>query len=127
MSVDGDFAADRATSKWKTGMVQRLGRHLIETTSNLQTSVRLTASECELIALVRGAAHWLGFQAYKRDLGIDLPFDPSNQTVRVRKRLRADEAWAGNDLFKHAACESKTWLQQARSRRDQQPTTSVTS
>ena len=73
MSVDGDFAADRATSKWKTGMVQRLGRHLIETTSNLQTSVRLTVSECELFALVRGAAHWLGFQAYKRDLGIDLP------------------------------------------------------
>ena len=73
VSVDSDFAADRATRKSTTGMVQRLGRHPVKTTSNLQTSVGLNVSECEFYALVHGAAHGLGLQAYLHDLGINLP------------------------------------------------------
>ena len=62
VSVDSDFAADRATRRSTLVMVQRLGRHPIKTTSTFQTSVGLNVSDCELYALVHGAAH----------LGIDL-------------------------------------------------------
>ena len=43
VSVDSNFAAARAT----TGMVQWLGRHPTETTSNLQTAIGLNVSECD--------------------------------------------------------------------------------
>ena len=72
VSVDSDFAADRATRKSTSGMFQRLVRHPIKTTSNLQTSVGLNVSECEFHDLVHGAAHRLGLQAYARDLGTNL-------------------------------------------------------
>ena len=73
ISVDSDHAGDRSTRKSTTGMVQRLGSHTIKTSSNLQTSVGLNVSECEFYALVHGAAHGLGLQAFLRDIGIDLP------------------------------------------------------
>ena len=73
VSVDSDFAADRATRKSTTAEVQRLGRDPISPTSNLQTSAGLHVSECEFCALVHGAAHGLGLQANMRDLGIDPP------------------------------------------------------
>jgi len=73
VSVDSDFAGDRSTRKSTTGMVQRFGNHTIKTTSNLQSSVGLNVSECEFYALVHGAAHGLGMQAFLRDIGIDIP------------------------------------------------------
>eukprot|EP00972_Heterocapsa_arctica_P085461 12594962-Heterocapsa_arctica.AAC.1 len=54
-------------------MVQRLGRHPIKATTNLQTSISLHVSEAECYALVHGAPNGLGMQAYLRDLGIELP------------------------------------------------------
>ena len=71
VSVDSDFAADRATRK--STIVHRLGRDPISPTSNLQTPAGLNVSECEFCALVHGAAHGLGLQANMRDLGIDPP------------------------------------------------------
>ena len=62
VTVDSDFVAGRATRMSTIGVVHRL-----------QTSVGLNVSECEFHVLVCGAAHGLGLQAYKRDLGIDLP------------------------------------------------------
>eukprot|EP00972_Heterocapsa_arctica_P040866 6022645-Heterocapsa_arctica.AAC.1 len=54
VSVGSDHAADRATRKSTTGMVQRLGRRPIKATSNLQTSICLNISEAEFYALVHG-------------------------------------------------------------------------
>ena len=44
VSVDSDFAADRAARRSTTGVVQRLRRHPIKTTLNLQTSVGLNVT-----------------------------------------------------------------------------------
>jgi hypothetical protein len=71
-SVDSDYAADRLTRKSTTGMVVRLGAHVVKTSSNLQSSIGLNVSECEFYALVHGAAHCLGMQAFLRDLGLRL-------------------------------------------------------
>ena len=71
-SVDSDYAADRSTRKSTTGMVIRLGTHVVKTTSNLQTSVGLNVSECEFYALVHGGAHSLGMKAFLADLGLSL-------------------------------------------------------
>eukprot|EP00972_Heterocapsa_arctica_P045918 6776181-Heterocapsa_arctica.AAC.1 len=73
VSVDSDHAADRATRKSTTGMVQRPGRHPIKATSDLLTSISLNVSEAEFYTLVHGAANGLSVQAYLRDLGIELP------------------------------------------------------
>ena len=71
VSVHSNSAAVRATRKSTTGMVQRLGRHPTQTTSNLQPSVGVNVSECEFYAWVHERAHGLGLQAHVRDLGID--------------------------------------------------------
>ena len=71
-SVDSDFAADRTTRKSTTGMIVRLGRHMVKSTSNLQSSIGLNVSECEFYALVHGGAHSLGMQSFLRDLGLEL-------------------------------------------------------
>ena len=62
VSVDSEVAASRAALESTTGMVHKLGRHPIKTTSDLQTSVGLNVSECEFCALANGAAHGLGLQ-----------------------------------------------------------------
>ena len=53
-------------------MVQRLGQRPIKASSNLQGPKGLNVSESEYYALVHGAAHGLGCQAYLKDLGLDL-------------------------------------------------------
>ena len=69
--VDSDFAACKRTRRSTTGMVVQLGSSTIKASSNMQTSVGLNVSECEYYALVHGASHGLGLQAYLKDLGFD--------------------------------------------------------
>eukprot|EP00972_Heterocapsa_arctica_P054672 8056183-Heterocapsa_arctica.AAC.1 len=57
VSVDSDHAVDRTTRKSTTGMVQRLGRHPIKATSNMQASISLSVSDAKFYALVHGAAN----------------------------------------------------------------------
>ncbi|CAE8666137.1 unnamed protein product, partial [Polarella glacialis] len=72
VSVDSDHAADKSTRKSTTDMVQRLGKHRIKTTSNLQSAIGLNVSEAEFYAVVHGGAHGLGLQAFLADLGLHL-------------------------------------------------------
>jgi hypothetical protein len=51
-------------------MVQTFGTHMIKASSNLQSVVGLNVSESEFYALVHGASHGLGLQAYFLDIGI---------------------------------------------------------
>ena len=129
VSFYSDFEADRARRKATTGMFQRFGRHPIKTTSSMQTSVGLNVSECEFYVLEHGAyCTGLDFKPTCATSESTCLSSPS-QTVQLGKRLCADEAWAGNDMFEHAICGSKTWLKQtvSRPRRYQQRTTSLTS
>ena len=107
VSVDSDFAADRATRKSALGMVQRLGRHPVKTTSILQTSVGLSVSEGEFYALVHGTAHRLGLSSLHAR-----PWNRPTFDHRVRQFKCEDvcenEAWASNGMFKHAASGSRT-------------------
>ncbi len=71
-TVDSDHAGDKTTRKSTTGMVLRFGSHVLRASSSLQSAIGLNVSEAEFCALVHGAAHGLGFQAYYADLGIKL-------------------------------------------------------
>ena len=70
--VDSDHAGEKTTRKSTGGLVQRIGNHVIKTTSNLQSSIGLNVSESEYYALCAGACHGLGLQAFMKDLGIEL-------------------------------------------------------
>ena len=72
VSVDSDFAGCKISRKSTTGMVQRLGSHVLKATSNLQTSVGLNVAETEFYALCHGAAHGLGLQSFLSDLNVSL-------------------------------------------------------
>ena len=67
------------------GMVQMVGEHALQHTSNLQGATGLNVSECEYHALTHGAAHGLGLKAYMADLG----FEMSLQNFSDRSAARA--------------------------------------
>ena len=97
VSADSDCAADRATRTSTVGMVQGLGRHPVETASNLHTSVGLNVSACEFYALVHGAVHGLGLQAHMRHLGIVVPLiieSDSSKCDSVREPTRLGQPTA---------------------------------
>ena len=97
VSADSDCAADRATRTSTVGMVQGLGRHPDETTSNLRTSVVLNVSACEFYAFVHGAVHGPGLQAHMRHLGIDVPLiieSDSSKCDSVREPTRLGQLTA---------------------------------
>ena len=71
-AVDSDYAADKTTRKSITGMSQRIGKHVVKSTSNMQTSVGLNVSECEFYAIVHGSAHGLGMRSCMQDLGFEM-------------------------------------------------------
>ena len=67
---DSDISGCRSTSRSTTGMVQKVGGHVVKHTSNLQGATVLNVSECEHHALTHGAAHGLGLKACVADPGI---------------------------------------------------------
>ncbi|CAK0904033.1 unnamed protein product, partial [Prorocentrum cordatum] len=71
-SVDSDHAADRLTRKSVSGMVIRMGRHVIKGSSSIQSALGLNVGEAEFYALVHGGAHGLGMQSFMRDLMVEL-------------------------------------------------------
>jgi hypothetical protein len=70
-TVDSDFAGDLASRKSTTGLILRLGRHVVKTTSNLQSTISLSSGESEYYGLVKAAAAALGLQALLKDWGFD--------------------------------------------------------
>ena len=72
VSVDSDHAADRLTRKSVSGMVIRMGRHVIKGGSSIQSALGLNVGEAEFYALVHGGAYGLGMQSFMRDLMVEL-------------------------------------------------------
>ena len=68
-TVDSDFAGCLRTRKSTTGLITRVGRYVVKTASNLQSTVSLSSGESEYYALVKGAATALGVQALMADWG----------------------------------------------------------
>ena len=70
-TVDSDFAGDIVNRKSTTGLILRIGRHVVKTSSNLQSTVSLSSGEAEYYGMVKAAAAALGLQALMRDWGFD--------------------------------------------------------
>lgn len=70
-TVDSDFAGDLASRKSTTGLILRSGRHVVKTSSNLQSTVSLSSGESEYYGMVKAAAAALGLQALMKDWGLE--------------------------------------------------------
>ena len=63
ISVGSDHVVDRRSRKSTTGMVQRLGWHVLKAKSNQRPSLGLNVGEAEYNVLVDGSCHGLRLQA----------------------------------------------------------------
>ena len=81
--VDSDHAGCLATRRSTTGLVARLGQHVVKTASNLQSTTSLSSGESEYYGVVKGCAMALSLQALLVDWG-----------VRVQARVFTDSAAA---------------------------------
>ena len=70
--VDSDHAGCVVTRRSTTGMIAKLGQHVIKHSSNLQSTVSLSSGESEHYALVKGASIALGLQSILKDWRIDV-------------------------------------------------------
>ncbi len=83
--VDSDHAGDPVTRRSTTGLVVKLGRHVLKTSSTVQEPRGLSSGESEYYAAVRGAAVLLGMRSLLEDLAVG---------VKVRLRLKTDSSAA---------------------------------
>ena len=70
MTVDSDWAGDRATRRSTSGGIIRLGDHCLKTWSSTQSSPALSSCEAEYYAMVDGATRMLGLEEAAKELGI---------------------------------------------------------
>jgi hypothetical protein len=70
--VDSDHAGCVVTRRSTTGMIAKLGQHVVKHSSNLQSTVSLSSGESEYYALVKGASIALGLQAILKDWRIEV-------------------------------------------------------
>ena len=70
VTVDSDWAGDRATRRSTSGGIIRLGGHCLKTWSSTQSSPALSSCEAEYYAMVDGATRVLGLEEAARELGI---------------------------------------------------------
>ena len=70
VTVDSDWAGDRATRRSTSGGIIRLGEHCLKTWSSTQSSPALSSCEAEYYAMVDGATRVLGLEEAARELGI---------------------------------------------------------
>ena len=93
-TVDSDFAGDIKNRKSTTGQILRLGKHVVKTSSNLQSTVSLSSGEAEYYGMVKGAASPLGLQALLADWGIEA-------TITVESDSSAARAFASRRGLGH--------------------------
>ena len=65
-------------------MVQMVGGHVVQHTSNLQGATGLNVSECEYYALTHGAAHGHGLRSYMADLKFEMSLEILSDSSAVR-------------------------------------------
>ena len=97
MGADASHAACRRTRKSTSGVIGRIGRHLVHASSSTQSTVRLSSGEAEYAALVRATAEGLYIRSvmvfFGHELWIALETDSTAAIGTVRrlgpgKRLR---------------------------------------
>ena len=83
--VDSDHAGDPVTRRSTTGLVVKLGKHVLKTSSTIQEPRGLRSGESEYYATVRGASVLLGMRSLLEDLAIG---------VKVKLRLKTGSSAA---------------------------------
>eukprot|EP00971_Amphidinium_carterae_P319485 6349462-Amphidinium_carterae.1 len=75
LHVDSDWAGDPITRRSTTGMVARMGEHLLRHTSTVQSVIGLSSAEAEFYAITRGACVGLGIQSVLADWAWHVPLE----------------------------------------------------
>ena len=70
--ADTDLAGCRRTRRSTSGGLIMFESHPIRHWTTTQPAIALSSGEAELVGIVKGATHALGFQAMAQDLGIDV-------------------------------------------------------
>ena len=70
VTVDSDWAGDKATRRSTSGGIIRLGNHCLKTWSSTQSTPALSSCEAEYYAMVDGASRVLGLEEAAKELGI---------------------------------------------------------
>jgi hypothetical protein len=84
VTVDSDHAGCPVTRKSTTGMVIRLGDHVVKSGSSIQSTIALNSGESEYYALVKGAAYGLSVQALLNDWGIEVSLNIESDSSAAR-------------------------------------------
>ena len=71
VNSDSDWAGEAGTKKSTTCVVERFGRHVLDTVSVTQGSVALSSGEAEFYAAIKGAAEFVGIQSLLSDMGME--------------------------------------------------------
>ncbi|CAK0859186.1 unnamed protein product [Prorocentrum cordatum] len=72
---DSDYAGDPITRRSRSGMAILWGTHLLKHGSSVQSTVSFSSGEAEYHALLRGACHGVGAQAFLADLGVEVDYE----------------------------------------------------
>ena len=70
VDTDSDWAGDLTRRRSTSGMVVRLGKHLLRHSSTLQSVISLSSAEAEYYALTKGAAYSMGIRSMYADWGL---------------------------------------------------------
>ena len=108
--VDSDWAGDLLGRKSTTGVIVRIGKHLLRHMSCLQTLVAPTSGEAEYHALIRGACTSLGIQDWMVHGIIQINSDSSAGRSVCKKtwNRRTSETFADTTLVAAESSSSRS-------------------
>ena len=86
--VDTDHAGCAVTRKRTSGLVARVGAHVVKHSSNLQSTVSLSSGESEFYGLVKGAQQGLGLQSLLLDWGLTLSLEVLSASSAARGHVQ---------------------------------------
>ena len=111
--TDSDWGGDRRTRRSTSGLVVKLGSHVLYAATRFQKSIALSSGEAELAGQVAGIAEGLGVQKVLSEWSIDLILVSHCDSSAARGVLQR----AGAGRLKHLSVNF-LWVQELVSRRD---------
>ena len=108
--IDSDLAGCKVTRRSTSGIVVKLGGHLVHFSSKLQKSIALSSGEAELSAQVGGLTDALGIKILFREIGLTFSLRSCCDSGAARGVLSRLGTWKLIHLeLKHLARRGGTW------------------